>query len=36
MKDTVCRSTWERYERIVKIQIVPTLGKTQGKGLTPL
>src|SRR5215210_5043953 len=35
VKDTVRQSTWERYERIVRIHLVPTLGKIKIKDLTP-
>ena len=35
VRDTVRRSTFVRYEQITRLHIVPTLGRTKLKNLTP-
>src|SRR5215208_2706121 len=35
VKDTVRQRTYERYEQIVRVHIVPSLGRAKLKNLTP-
>ena len=35
VKDTVRQRTYERYESLVRVHIIPTLGRVKLKGLTP-
>lgn len=36
VKDSVRQSTWDRYERLVRVHIVPDLGRSKIKDLKPL
>lgn len=36
VKDSVSKSTWERYEQIVRVHIIPSLGRVKLGDLSPL